>query len=368
MFKQTLQIFDRLIRRASRRPTRATNTPVRARTGLLRAEFECLESRSMLSLAPTDDPIGSKLDIGWLLKPDYSDISILPIRPIEDGARPLPPNYPSWPPPTFEPYLPPPPLSDSPENSDVGGFTEIDNSDKGDPGILVGPASDKITRDVLRMLDSLLFVPSAQDSNAPPTPEQTKLRTQDEVSATVIGARRLDDVPEGGMIALVHDAAILQSVAKDGASHDDIDSWLSIPVRMDSAPGKFQAFEVSSAEPPPAPAPLPPLNEVSFLAPLHSPSELAPAAAAESLSQFSASAEIAAAVDQALTESTLDVPSSPAVPPEQSNKNSSTRPAAAAAVFIFLAVRAARGARTTDTSEPQRQTTWTLRRPARPER
>jgi len=322
----------------------------------------------MLSLAPADDAIGSKLDIGWLQKPDYSDISILPIRPIEDGARPLPPNYPSLPPPHFEPYLPPPPLNDSPENSDVGGFTEIDNSDKGDPGILVGPASDKITRDVLKMLDSLLFVPSAQESNAPPAPERAKLRTQDEMSATVIGARRLNEVAEGGMIALAHDAVIVQSVAIDGASHDDIDSWLRIPVRMDSTPGKFQAFEVSSAEPPPAPVPLPPLNEVSYFAPPNSPAELAPAIAAESISQISVSAESAAAIDQVLTESTVDLPSSPAVPPEQSNRNSSSKPAAAAAVFIFLAVRAARGARTTDTSEPQRQTTWTQRRPARPER
>jgi hypothetical protein len=367
MFKQTLQIFDRLIRRASRRRIRATHAPARARTGLLRAEFECLESRSLLSLAPTDDAIGSKLDIGWLQKPDYGDISILPIWPIEDGARPLPPNYPSWPPPLFEPYVPPPPLSDSPDNSDVGGFTEIDNTDKGGPGILVGPASDKIARDVLKMLDSLLFVPSAQDSNAPPTPERTKLRAQDEVSPTVVGAGRLDDVPEGGMIALMHDAAILQSVAKDGASHNDIDSWLSIPVRMDSAPGKFQAFDVSSAEPPPAPAPSPPVNEVFFLAPPNSPSELAPAAAAESLSQNSVSPESAAAIDQLLTESTVDLPSSPALPAEQNNKNSSSKPVAAAAVFIFLAVRAARGARATETSEPQRQTTWTLRHPARPE-
>lgn len=370
MLKQTTQIVDHLLRRATGQLTRAANTPARARPGLVRAEFECLESRSMLSLATADDGFASKPDVGWLPTPDYSDISILPIRSIDDGARPWPPSYPSLPPPPYEPYLPPsqPPPSELPDDADVGGFTEIDNSDKSDPGILVGPASDKITREVQQMLDSLLYVPKAHDSDAQPTPPRTRLSTQDAVSSAVNSSGSLDDLPDGGMIALAHDAVILHSLASDPAPADDIDSWLSIPVRMDSAPGKFQAFEVSTGEAQPSPAPPPPVNEALFLTPRNSLSELVPPAAGESTLPPSTSVENAAAIDQAIAETIDNLPSSPAAPPEQSNKNSSARPAAAAAIFVFLAVRAARAARTTDTAEPHSQTTWTLRRPARPDR
>ena len=350
-------MFERFLR-LIRSQHASGGRPASARERHYRASLECLESRNLLSFASFD--YGYQLDIEQLPKPDTSQLDIWPIKPIAGGGFPVPPYGPSLPWPPHEPNLPPAPSA--PPGSDLGGYTEIDNTDKSQPDILVGPASDKVAREVLEMLASLQFVPSTHDLDTRSQPERVDISSQSALTNATFDAHQDDDSSEGGMIALAHDAAIVHTLAKDSVSHDDLDSWLNTPVRMDTAHGKFQAFEVSASdEIPSGPAPQP-NNDATYFTPLKSPVETAPAATADPTPQTSIPTD-SPSVTRSSPEAITDLVSSPAAPLDAIDKNATSQSAAAAAIFVFLAARAVRAVRSTDSTDSADQVNLSIRKP-----
>src|SRR5262245_5214281 len=318
---------------------RSTNRGRRSRGRRVRAAFECLESRSLLAQAPVGD--AWQIDVGQLPKPEYDEISLLPVMPVGPGALPVYPAIPYVPPPNIEPVLPPPPAW-APDSGDLGGFMEIgDPETLVQPGVSVEPAADKVTREVLQMLATLRYVPhpaSVEMERPMELPPMSKIS-------------EVPDAAEGGMVLLARDAVVVQSLAKRSEERVEIDSLLSAPARMDSAYGKFQIFDVSMDEDAPqstAPASAGPSRnrEATIVPPPTTQFETESESAAENLDPSGPASDIVPAVG----ESILDEALTAAAPPEADDRRGSSAVNAAAAALLFAF--AARAARTEDaTSE-----------------
>jgi hypothetical protein len=313
----------------------------------------------MLSLAPADD--GYRLDVGQIPMWNVGEVSSAPaaggigttpvsvapsasgryfdlyVPPTTNWPAPAPPSTP-WLPPEKLPPDPPPPAGDRPDAPDAGEYMDIGEPRRNEPSVLVQPAMEKTARQVLDMLDSLQYVPSASDDDVQ-LPREFVSPLQN-VPEKVFGADRAENRPEGGMVALLRDAVIVQAAAKHSVATEDLHSWLNLPVRIDSAPSKFHAFEVSAGEePPPAPPvrandPAPPLQpRATDVAP---PDEATPAPQPDAADVTDARAETGA-------EWIADRDAPAILPPEAADRYASTRSAAAAAVVVLLALRAARG-------------------------
>src|SRR5262245_39229053 len=383
-------MFDRYLSPLFRRLSRGSARAGRATNKLVRAGFECLESRSMLSLSPVDS--GYRLEIDQLPIASVGEIAIAPeavvasstasiaangstdrsfdsyFPPIKGWLPDLPPS-PPWPSPEYPkpvPTAPPTDLPDSslPDSSDVGGFTDIGHAPQSGPEILIDPASDKVATDVAALLASLQYVPQAQGLGVDAA-HHAALSPLARLPETMTQSPQAESVPEGGMVALVRDVAIVHSIPNKPAADHDLDRWLNLPVRMGSTHGKYQAFEVSTGEEA-FPAVPPANNESAATAPHGSALEkrteesgkLAPAALP--------SASSTTGVTDAGCESILDSDSSATLPPEAFDENNNSQSVAATALVLFWAARAARGARTADAREAHGRTHWTLRRPMRP--
>jgi hypothetical protein len=214
----------------------------------LRGRLEALESRCLLSIAPAD---------GFL--PPVSDVEIVESPPFEE-----------WSPASGEEWIEPLPAWDEPPSippmepegsAGVGGMIDIDQPEE--PYFDASPelAPESEAEDVLQMLSSLRYRPDEFDSEAS-LPNDDR-ETEEEFNAPLLeGAEtRRDDAeggPEGGLIALAVDEAFAGDAAGEQPPASSGESLLEITVQMDTAHGKFQAFEVSTAE---EPAPAPPSQE-----------------------------------------------------------------------------------------------------------
>jgi hypothetical protein len=102
-------------------------------------------------------------------------------------------------------------------------------------------------------LGSLRYVPV---NPQPATNDHTQgVATDDEIelprvtSSTVpTNAEAVDESAEGGMVALVRESPVLQRGAFHTTSSSLGNSLLEVPVQMDHAYGRFQAFEISTDE------------------------------------------------------------------------------------------------------------------------
>jgi hypothetical protein len=158
------------------------------------------------------------------------------------------------------------------------GFIDIGVTDESVPvELFVGQEESQDHSDVLQMLSSLKYLPEDAHAEAITwlyggTPSAAHELTGDAQSivaagptdylaadavsqASARGAAKLAFVspsqhesPEGGMVALAREVVIDQAVSAEPGPPVDIDSLLSVSVRMDSAYGRFQAFEISTSE------------------------------------------------------------------------------------------------------------------------
>ena len=206
------------------------------RTRPLGAGFECLESRCLLSLAP---PVAE-----LFVPPNASQgLSILPYQPSGDGG-----HGGAWPDVPEQPQLP---SEDWEEPSSEGGPIDIGDLDNSSPEVLNG-AEDREKQAVLDLLLSLSVQPRSAAAEAVGLKEDLPHEIEYDVPVTGLPDANLERASnallEGGMVALVPGASIVEWVAEQSTASDDTRSWLEAPVQMDSSYGRFQAFEVSTAE------------------------------------------------------------------------------------------------------------------------
>jgi hypothetical protein len=235
---------------------------------------------SIITDAPTSD--GST---GWLnVSPDGSEWELLPVPIPPDqwtdhdlwghpGDRWWNPSH-EWP----GPDLPQP--GALPDGSDAGGFVDLGdprNAPESTQPDFTTLASDK-AHAVLQILSSLRYTPG----NARPLTDSQPVTSADHQRGTsasfegnaavrdsIAGSRRhalaaeFTDVvqesaargeqSEGGMVVLLPDVLGVLSTASAAPAQDANQALLETPARMGAARGRFQAFEVSTAEPAAAP-------------------------------------------------------------------------------------------------------------------
>jgi hypothetical protein len=233
--------------------------------------IELLESRSMLSAAPTTMEYVENLivDSGRL---DSIFVPEQPSgnqqRPIMHGNgsifRPIPGQWTLVPPTTIElPTLPP---TDLPDSSESGGFVST-NSNHGElfTSPRVEQPSQRESHDVRQVISSLNF--TAKETTAH-TAKQSRFDTQ---SSPALREKTLDkpaavlkrapaaslqftpqaaDDADGGMVTLLYHKVADKSAMMTETSAADIQSILDQSVQIDRAYGTFQAFEVSGGETP----------------------------------------------------------------------------------------------------------------------
>jgi hypothetical protein len=216
---------------------------------------------------------------------------------------------------------------------------------------------------VLEMLARLTYLPEDPGSETPRTSEQPVGGALDASPATVTGVPIVGEVAEGGMVALLRDVVVKQSIAAEPAAVN-IDSLLGVPVRMDSAHGKFQAFEVSTGEDAPPSAAPPAANDATTRPPLRPAMEPIPVTVIEPLPEVLVQGDTAGGIFPISAESPAEETAPPASPPEPSDAKTSPHLNAAAAAIVFaFAARAARTARVPGASEPDNHPAITKRRP-----
>jgi hypothetical protein len=253
---------------------------------------ERLESRYLLSLAPTSnlttgadsffqmDFAAQPIVVGSIVGPSGQHLASaqqgghrvdLWIQP--GLERPLLPSIPpsdSWPP--LGSGGPAIPLPESPDLSDQGGPIDLGDLES-HPGVpLVDGPGDSEARDVIAVLDALSYVPGVSAGAAARVLEAIPYLPDRAPPAAVLPPLE----QEGGLVAVKRSE--LAEPEQPAPSAAALDAWLDRPVQMESKHGRFQAFEISTAEqfaPPAAqpPAAAPPECDASDAAapPLPSP-------------------------------------------------------------------------------------------------
>jgi hypothetical protein len=351
------------------------------RTRRFGVSFESLESRNMLSASPLAVEyyavIGSISDVSLVgsvaagidaddgeeyERQNGSWVSVgggeMDRRDL-DVIRTLKPDYETW-----LPNLPPtkgglggeygiPPIvrdppTAMPGTSPPGGLIDLTElghtTPQTSPAPMFETRADREAREVQAMLSTLKFVPdNSQAKNdgatAPTVPHRTP--------PTQPGASRDQtflDSPQGGMITLAREVVIRQSEGAKKNLSVDVESSLNVRVQMDSARGKFQAFEISNAEenPPAVPPPsIPPAASGARAVPSMNVSpELTTGAVFVSIPAPRAVAD-AAEGDFPIVAKSTDEALEPAGPVAREEPANASWSAAAAAFLLALAARAA---------------------------
>lgn len=362
-------MFD-VLRRSVLRLAHANRAAVNPRTSAVRTNPECLESRCMLSVAP--GAAGYLLERGALDAAALNDVSIVvsgsmgvEASPGSGALRRAWPDAP-W---GLEPYPQMPPHT-LPDSSASGGFIDIGKLDQtAMPEVMFDGAPDQDARDVLAMLSSLKYLPGNMQAEATPLPGEdatgssathqpndspaeaagqlegrhTDASVLAPAIATIGGDQSDHDQPEGGMIALVREG--LTEEPATTAAIPEIKPLLRVPVPMESAYGKFQAFEVSSGEDALPPSKAPDLKGPTSAQPLSSATEAAPIANFDLLPRGLVRLNSDHGKFQPFEESAEEENPPPAAPPvARDAKTNSLVNVAAAALLFASAARAARPA------------------------
>jgi hypothetical protein len=202
------------------------------------------------------------------------------------------------------------------------------------------------TRDVLQLLDSLKYVPRNLGEmpaiNAAPLPPAQNVGAKTTDVEPLISLRSVPGASEGGMVAIAGAALIDKDAEPLGASMGEAGSVLDVPVQIDSVPGKYQAFEVSTAEAVPPPRAAPRSDETSYFVPRSTSAETIYAPPARPAPEASAAAvETTAAIDAVmeLIEGGREAPLS--LPQQAEEASGPSLNVAAALTFLALAAQAA---------------------------
>jgi hypothetical protein len=191
-------------------------------------------------------------------------------KEIENVELPSPWQDLPWPHQYVVPQVPngPPQFSGPNGYSDIGELADLDS-----PALFEGTTMDQEARSLLELLSQLKYLPN--DSRANTTDRD--VRHEAEFAERQDVNRRLIHMPagipsgvgnipvppftgersEGGMVSIIRETVIEESALMEVTPVAAVDSLLESAVQMDSAYGKFQAFEVSTEEEstPPSPAP-----------------------------------------------------------------------------------------------------------------
>ena len=300
------------LRQSLHRLSRQGRSAVGARTSAVRMQFEPLESRCMLSVAPTS---GGLLEDSALGSTDFNDVAVIValgtaggqssgfgsliiespgifVPPFEQMPQ-LPDEFPGgdsahgdWPEGLPWGFEPEPELQpdDSQGTSGAGGYVDIGVPDFTTPSdLFVDEAENQEADEVRHMLSSLNYLPpdlysdlSGESNNLGSTGLTNPMPGELHLQATVPSQARAESVredapvvdevaptdreqskdhdSEGGMTSLVHTELVEESEGEDAFAQDR-ERLTEVPVQMDKAHGKIQAFEVSAGdgESPPAP-------------------------------------------------------------------------------------------------------------------
>ena len=246
-----------------------------ARPRGVRPMLERLESRCLLSAAPAPVQDTQELRLppvilpeqvtaivggaavgrsrGDYARPDYGRGSLLPIPPaggvdLGDWKENSPGEYPN----------PTPPEADAP-----GGLIELGEFGPhgGTPAPPTQSTSNLEIRGILEILAGLQYVPapaSANEIGKSPAAAATDLPGPPPIAGSQEPLHR--EAIDGGLIALEPGGPISESVGSRPDATQPDDPPLGVTIQMDRLSGRFQAFEVSTAEvlpstsPPLAPA------------------------------------------------------------------------------------------------------------------
>jgi hypothetical protein len=197
------------------------------------------------------------------------DTTVVPPESLgKDVQLPLE-DSPSWRGPNSQTPVP----SSQPQLSDPGGYSNIgDLSDFQSPSLFEGTIMDQEASSLLELLSELNYLSNERggrtDRDTHDEVELTEglddnqkpLRLPTETPSITARAELTDEQSEGGMVPLVRHAMIEQSALMEVTPVAALDSLLQPAVKMDSAYGKFQAFEVSTQEESTPPTPMPETN------------------------------------------------------------------------------------------------------------
>jgi len=375
-------MFEFLRKTPAQRPGR-TPTTVGARSHRARLKFECLEPRCLLFAAPTT--VGDSLDLHALPAfpaegvPPHSNVSLesrsaniirpaipehLPLLPhqppLEGTGHRYVPQVPSG---GYLNPLPSPaaPLPDTPPpDSSLGGLTDIGELDNrgGPAGTLSGNEQIKDVREVLELLAALQYVPSA-DQNVGDSLLDTLAADIATVTPAVASGEsfHLPQV-QGGMIGLVRDTLTAEAPGDDHEPAEGAELPLGVSIQMDGVYGRFQAFEVSTAEALPQTPTAPPARRELISLPNAADDAMPPSSEVDAAPRSPVDAAgVAPAFSSPYESSASDAP--PAALRDASGETASrTLRAAAAAVFLAYAASATRSV---DVRKPDRHTPWMRR-------
>jgi len=317
--------------RQSLHPVAHGNRPAAdTRTRPIGAGFECLESRCLLSLAPPAAEL--------IVPPIEFPPSILPYHPPGDGG-----HGGAWPDMPEQHEGPP---MDWQEPSSEGGAIDIGDLDNSSPEVLNG-AADREKQAVLDLLLSLSVQPRSAAAEIVGLKEDLPHEIEYDVPVAGLqnasAERASNALIEGGMVALVPGASIVEWVAVESTASDDTRSWLEAPVQMDSSYGRFQAFEVSTAEHASPEAALPAAKRNGQPVPLNSNLDAPAKPHSEPTIEVQAEPKTAHRQPDKDDEATAEEsPHSTEMPCASDEKTMQSFSAAAIALFLALVVRASR--------------------------
>jgi hypothetical protein len=339
-----------------------------------RLQFECLESRCLLFAAPS--PIQDLDDYETrpaTLLPDVPSLigvssgtqsrnnfappaesgyrSRLPIQPSDDdaGLGKMP-----YVPPVDYPNSPSPPEA-PPDTSASGGLIQIGEFDaKGIPATVLQSATEKEIRGVLEILSALQYVPGANHQHAAGLSVASTADVGNTVPGTLNSQPFSRDPSEGGMVALERDLRIKEPATDKRNAGEQGELPTHVSVHMDSVSGRFQAFEVSTAEELPLPPPAPHAFSEPTRLPLAPESAVTPSPTGEPVTEVPLETN-SAAFSPCVQEGARAKDDSPVARPPTSA--ASTTPALYTAAAAALLAYAARSACPPDSRDPDNRKT-----------
>ncbi|WP_425614037.1 hypothetical protein NA78x_003889 [Anatilimnocola sp. NA78] len=240
------------------------------RTRYIGTRLEQLESRSMLSLAPITgdflvleqepkftDSIVVNRELNSKLQPPEVDLPPFISPPAGDSATmPFPDILPEIPPTEIpgekQEYIPESPLPEdrSQDDSEPGGLVDLENTFEGSGDS--SPAdvtTDRETRAVLEMLSALKYPLTGLDRAGTPLLDNLTSDAQTEKQSSENADLKFHEAnSEGGAVAIAVREVVAEMEAAKRTVLSSAESLLEVPVQMDNSSGRFQAFEVMTAE------------------------------------------------------------------------------------------------------------------------
>ncbi len=362
-----------------------------ALSGGMRLNYECLESRQLLFAASVieevpnwQSPVAAEpifavpavgmpavnvpaVEVSLEVRPGMLPIgrmilersTLLPLPPPADGGGFYWPEIPG------EEASAPPPHVEYPDASAPGGLVEMGDFEAQPAGPLAEGAPDREASEVLALLAALQYVPRGEHAVNEDVLERLAADMAQLSAPKPAGSAELDPPRiEGGMVGLVREALI--ETGSDTADGGGDDVLRPDETGIESIPGRYQAFEVSTVEVLPNRVAALDMRGAPAAARMESPAgqdeawESREAADEELAEARGAFVALLAGDEAAVSNGGRDVPSSasgassgaPAGLMVEPAEGGTSRTLRAAAAFVFL-LYSSRTARSTDVREPE---------------